>query len=111
MTAEEIAIRRAVWVAMPDLCLDTDVSLSYAHIARVCAVSPFSLDELDAIFEKEVAPVVGANPLSIAGEWAGFDEEWLASRIVEGPWHFPSVNLAGKDWEAVRKLVAEVRGA
>jgi len=30
----------------------------------------------------EVAPVVSRNLLTTAGEWAGFDEEWLCSRIV-----------------------------
>ena len=64
MTAEKIAIRRPLWIAMSDLFLDTDVSLFYEHVARVCADSPFTLEELDDIFQKEVAPVVGPNLLS-----------------------------------------------
>ena len=51
------------------------------NIARVCAESSFTLEELKEILDSEVAPICSRNLLSIAGEWAGFDEEWLASSI------------------------------
>ncbi len=75
--------REKVWVALSDLFLDTDVSLSYDYISRVCADSSFSIQELEDILENEVAPVCAINLLSVAGEWAGFDEEWLFKSITQ----------------------------
>lgn len=78
---ENVEKRTAVWVALSDLFLDTDVSLSYDYIARVCAESSFTLEELKEILKSEVAPVCSTNLLDVAGEWAGFNEEWLESNI------------------------------
>jgi hypothetical protein len=41
-----------------------------------------TIEALREVYLVEVAPVVSANLLATAGEWAGFDEEWLCSRIV-----------------------------
>ncbi|MES2823454.1 MAG: hypothetical protein V4732_07625 [Pseudomonadota bacterium] len=78
---ESLERRAVVWVALSDLFLDTDVSLSYDYIARVCSESTYTLAELKEILESEVAPTCSANLLSVAGEWAGFDEEWLVNNI------------------------------
>ena len=78
---ENLEKRKAVWAALSDLFLDTDVELSYEYIARVCAESSFTLEELKEILENEVAPVCSKNFLNIAGEWTGFDEEWLECNI------------------------------
>jgi hypothetical protein len=113
MTPEEIAIRRPVWVAMSDLFLDTDVSLFHEHIARVCAESRFTIGQLESIFNDEVAPLVGSNLLSVAGEWAAFDEEWLVSQIEERldrKWPLPSMNPAAGKWRPVAQLIVSLRG-
>jgi hypothetical protein len=81
---ESLKKRKAVWIALSDLFLDTDVSLAYGYIGRVCADSAFTLDELKEILMDEVAPVCSRNLLSVAGEWSGFEEEWLVSAIREG---------------------------
>lgn len=73
--------RKDVWIALSDLFLDTDVSLNYDYISRVCAASEYSLEELKKILENEVAPVCYINLLIVAGEWVGFDEEWLVNKI------------------------------
>jgi len=111
MTQEEIATRRPVWVALSDLFLDTDVRLSYSYIARTLAQSPFTIEQLDSIFEEEVSPVLAFNLCSIAGEWAGFDEEWLVSEILgrNNPSRVPSLGAARDDWEAVALLVRRLR--
>ncbi|HEU0123261.1 MAG TPA: hypothetical protein VFQ91_22215, partial [Bryobacteraceae bacterium] len=109
-----ISGRRAVWIAQSDLFLDTDTRLSYPYIARVAAESPFSLDELAAIFRDEVAPIAEPNLLDIAGEWAGFPEDWLVQSIagrlerMPGPYRF--LTNAGAQWEAVAYLVSRLRG-
>lgn len=102
--------RRAVWIAMSDLFLDTDVRLFYVDIARVCAESPYSQEELERIFREEVAPVVEPNLRSMAGEWAGFDEEWLVNTISArkpgGSW---IGSIATDDYRAVALLIERLR--
>lgn len=53
--AETLHTRQAVWSALSDLFLDTDVALHYPGITRVCALSPYSLPELEHILYREVA--------------------------------------------------------
>jgi len=77
--------RHSVWLALSDLFLDTDSRLSFPYIARTLAAAPFSDDELETIFQNEVAPAVEFNLFDIAGEWAGFDEAWLIAEIIRRP--------------------------
>lgn len=75
--------RQAVWIALSDLFLDTDVAIFYDNIVKNCAESPYNLHELEAILNHEVAPVCYSNLLDIAGDWAGFDEQWLVQTIMQ----------------------------
>jgi hypothetical protein len=81
ITPVNIVTRRPVWEALSTFFLDTDISLSRDYRARILAVSPYSLSELDAILADEVFPVCRWNLLTVAGEWAGFDEQWLDSEL------------------------------
>lgn len=74
--------RIPVWNALSDLYLDTDVTLSHASIVRTLAASPYSLDALHEMLMYDVHPAVYQNLMSVAGEWAGFDEAWLVERIA-----------------------------
>lgn len=76
--------RRSVWLALSDLFLDTDVHLWREGNTRRLAASTYSLDELDAILREEVYPACSANLSLVAGEWAGFDPDWLQQRILCG---------------------------
>ena len=116
MDPEILAARRPVWIALADLFLDTDVRTSYPYIALIAARSPYSLEELTAIFRDEVSPVVAPNLLSVAGEWAGFGEKWLVSRITARYEHGsrsrgwrPVSGLADDDWKRVAGLVTVLR--
>lgn len=75
------APRRAVWLALSELYLDTDVSLLYPGLAETLSRSPYSENELWNILRHEVHPIVGANLRSTAGVWDGFDSEWLYGGI------------------------------
>ena len=80
----EIKRRKAVWSALADLWLDTEITDDWlAHIAKVMHESGYSIDELRHIYLYEVAPVVYVNTLVVTGERAGFDEAWLHGRIVD----------------------------
>lgn len=82
----DVESRRPVWAALSELFLDTNLdSADVNRIAKMLARSRYSLDELDQILLWEVYPACRSNLLSIAGEWAGFDPEWLESRILRGP--------------------------
>jgi hypothetical protein len=80
--ADDLAARRPVWLALSDLFLDTDTSLSRVWRIETLAASPYSMAELEEILLDEVFPACGANLLIVAGEWAGFDQDWLERRIV-----------------------------
>lgn len=74
--------RIPVWAALSDLYLDTEAAAFHDRIARTLAASPFPLDMLHGILMYEVHPALYPNLMSVAGEWAGFDREWLVERIV-----------------------------
>ena len=79
----QIEKRRPLWVALSELWLDTELSIAdLERIARVMADSGLAVGELREVYLVEVAPAVSANLLTTAGVWAGFDEEWLCSRII-----------------------------
>jgi hypothetical protein len=75
--------RRPLWMALSELWLDTELSdADLERIARTMADSGLTIEELRQVYLVEVAPVASANLLTVAGEWEGFDEEWLCSGIV-----------------------------
>lgn len=79
---DDLNNRRLVWVAMSELFLDTELQeRDLTRIVGVLAASPYSFDELNSIYHDEVFPVLSANLLSVVGEWAGFDEDWLVERL------------------------------
>lgn len=79
---DDLERRRPVWEALSTLFLDTDASLDRRWRAQVLADSRYSLDELEEILLSEVYSACSGNLRSIAGEWAGFDPEWLEDRIL-----------------------------
>lgn len=81
-SSSELDARIPVWIALSDLYLDTDVTLSYDYIVRTLIASPYSPDELHEMLMYDVHPVLYPNLLSMAGEWGGFEEAWLIERIL-----------------------------
>lgn len=80
----ELEKRKPLWTAFSELWLDTEIdSATLNYIAREMKQSGYSLAELKYIYQHEVAPVVYQNLLIVAGEWAGFDEEWLHNKIQQ----------------------------
>lgn len=80
--SEDLVARQPVWDALSDLFLDTDTSLSRQWRADRLAESPYSLEQLEFILIDEVYPICKYNLMSVAGEWGGFDAEWLKSKIL-----------------------------
>ncbi|RIX40313.1 MAG: hypothetical protein D3M94_21840 [Rhodocyclales bacterium GT-UBC] len=79
--SEDLAFRVPVWEALGELFLDNEPQLAY--LIRACAESPYSLKELDQILFSEVWPALSPNLASVAGEWAGWNREWLIRTVLE----------------------------
>ncbi len=81
---EDIEERSIVWDYMQNFWMDTDPGILLPEVARVCAESKYSLAELEAIFWNEVRPAVSFNMAMLpAPEWAGFELEWLKTRVLK----------------------------
>lgn len=75
--------RTPVWMALSELYLDTELdSNNYSLIGATFVNSPYSLEEICVINKYEVFPVLKYNLMSMAGEWAGFQEKYLVSEIT-----------------------------
>lgn len=79
---QDQADRRPIWDALQTFWMDSDPNLDLTRVAELCANSKYSLSEIEEIYWNEVRPAVRFNLFSVAGEWAGFDIDWLAQRIV-----------------------------
>ena len=71
----------AVWKSMADHFLDTENREGIPQTALLCVGAGLTVEEAHEVWLREVSPVVGANLLSVAGEWAGWDEEWLVTKV------------------------------
>ena len=124
-TDADIPKRKPVWNALSELWLDTELQdADHERISNVMVQSGYSICELREIYLFEVAPIVSPNLMSMAGEWAGFDEEWLHGNIIKfckrkGPWirFFVAIGIGKwfmtwateRHWMKLVKLVEEKR--
>ncbi len=71
--------------------------------------SGYELDEIVDILMKEVFPVCIPNMHCVAGEWAGFDENWLCEKITKSKppnllqrlFHWVNFWMIKEEWEIV----------
>ena len=81
-TEAQLAERLPAWEALSEFFLDTELQKSdYERIAGILAATKYSEDELEDILVEEVCPVCRGNALTPAGEWIGFDPDWLKEQI------------------------------
>lgn len=118
--SEDAASRRPVWLALSDMFLDTDTSLSRDWRVKELARSPYSLAELEEILVCEVYPACRSNLFCVAGEWAGFDLDWLEDKIrrrSNSPFKFLHAISLGRitvpasiEWRATKNGLQARRG-
>ncbi|MGF1656794.1 MAG: hypothetical protein ACFCU3_07440 [Verrucomicrobiales bacterium] len=107
--------RVPVWLALSELFLDTQLETEdFERLAQTLAASPYSVAKIEEILRFEVTPVLQQNLMSIAGEWAGFDPDWLceklAPRIDRRPWiRFPVFLTIKGDWRKIRRRLQEFK--
>ncbi len=103
---------------MADLFLDNDFTgtdMERCQVARL-AESPYSIDQLDAIYAWEVAPAFAFNRRSIAGEWAMWHSDEIRSRVLAvlalPRWRRRLKRLGmPASWPRLRRLVVRQRAA
>jgi len=84
MTQHQSPQRISVWLACSEFYLDTELSEEQiSEIVQTLKASGFLLEEIEEINLNEVAPVLARNLKSTAGEWEGFEEDWLVKKITE----------------------------
>ena len=97
-----------VWSALSDFFLDTETRRFLPRTAWICARSGLDWERL---LREQVAPVVAQNLVDVAGDWAGFPDDWLFSSIRahgskgETPLSRRLVREMSGLWEALRQLV------
>lgn len=124
LAPSDLAARAPVWEALSEFWLDTELGAAdHARIAAVIAASPFTIPEVRAILDFEVSPAVGANGVSVAGVWEGFDSAWLRAACEQralrprSPWRRAWIALwlpyyrlfTSRHWQAVLPQVQALR--
>lgn len=101
-----------LWVALSDHFLDTETRHWLPRTAWVAVQSRLPWEE---ILHNQVAPVVAPNLLDIAGDWAGFPEDWLFAQIRagRGPTSVSRKILQemAPHWQALRRLFVHLSSA
>ncbi|CAN5117267.1 hypothetical protein BH10PSE3_BH10PSE3_33860 [soil metagenome] len=83
-TELEIARRMPLWCALAELFLDTEMQTgNYEAVAQAARDSGFTAVEVRDILENEMWPAFSFNLLDIAGEWAGFSDDYVRTRMEE----------------------------
>lgn len=98
-----VARLRAARAALSELFLDTELDArDLARIAQVLTGTGLPTDELERIFTSELEPVLAANLSVPAGEWSGFDIDWLEAQIRERTQRGPVRSVLDRAMRAVR---------
>lgn len=82
MKPELSPARLLLWELLSDLYLDNELTDNQiSGLKKSLKSTGFSAAEIRRANYDEVAPVLISNLLSVAGEWAGFDQPWLRQAI------------------------------
>ena len=110
--SEVIEDRLPVWEALSEFFLDTELDdTDDQRIAEVLVLSTYSIQETEEILRFEVYPVLIWNLRSVAGEWAGFNRDWLREMIEPRLNRRPKIRWPKLQWGMVRdrwKRVSEL---
>lgn len=72
-----------VWLALAEHFLDTETRHLLPWTANACVLAGLAPEQVRSLWYEDIAPAVAINLLSPAGEWAGWDRDWLFQRISE----------------------------
>ncbi len=113
---QDIENRKPVWDVLQMIYMDTDVDLELPYIARICAASPYSLEELKDILFKEVFPACRSNfYYPVAPEWKGYQIDWLTQTILKKQRHGKTSRLilfhayTASYWRKLEQQIRKIR--
>jgi hypothetical protein len=75
--------RVEVWMAMADHFLDTETRHTIPLTAMCCLDAGLSVRQAREAWCYEVSPAVGFNLWTVAGQWGGWDRDWLVTSIAD----------------------------
>lgn len=116
----DLEMRKQIWKCLSELYLDTELQeTDYVRIANGLKESRLSIETLKEIDLYEVFPSLQINLNSAAGEWSGFNEDWLIRvctknyrrrrykifRFVIELRNKGSFWMRKKHWDAIEKLL------
>jgi hypothetical protein len=111
---------RMARLAISELFLDTHLEEEdFVRLRDVLKESQLSIDKLDLIYYEEIAPLLYGNLESTAGEWSGFEPDWLeqeiskqsSKRIVDKvPWlskvrGYWVTRTTKNDWQKLKRML------
>ncbi len=103
MAANGIEARSLVWESLSELFLDTELGeADFERISSQLAESPFSIVEIENILRFEVFPKLKWNLMCIAGEWAGFERQWLVEELTPMIGRRQRFHLPSFAWRIIR---------
>lgn len=73
--------RESLWLLIADQFLDTETTYWLPDIVSFALQHNFSYPECAKIWKYEVCSLLYPNMFCVAGEWAGWDEEWLITEL------------------------------
>lgn len=109
---EDIEARKPIWDSLQMIFMDTDPGLFLGDMAKTCAASKYSIEELKEILFREVFPACRSNLFMIpVPEWAGFEIGSLSQRILKKHRHGKRMPFVLRRYTAQwwRKLEPEIR--
>ena len=98
--------------------LDNELeAYDFEYMAIQLAAAPYTLTELESILFAEVYPICIANLQTTAGEWTGFDLDWLEQKILRREstpfkvpgWLQTNRGMIREEWQRVKQLVQTKR--
>ena len=82
--SQHLETRKKVWIELSKFYLDTELANEdFDQISNTFLKSGLEISNIKKIDLFEVFPLLQPNLLDVAGEWAGFDEEWLLSECAK----------------------------
>ena len=98
---QEANARMPIWCAFADLFLDTEQTAEdYRRIGEAVSGKGFDRTTLLAILSDEVAPAFAHSIfIDIAGEWAGWPDDYVRERVQ-------AVRQGGPSWVLPRKDIS-----
>jgi hypothetical protein len=107
-----------VWEAFADQFLDTETRTEIPRIALTCLEAGLDREGAFNVWAYDVTPALWPNLWDVAGEWCGWDHDWLLERIaskrVRPSWwaHFvyrSRIHLAHANWVAIAECIDLLR--